>query len=57
MTTQPPSAEALTKLLREFMANVRAHFAAIAHNSEPQLLVDRVFAALAAGRGLISNVR
>jgi len=51
MTT--PSSEALTKLLRDFMAGLRAHFTKVAAEADRDLMVDRVFAAVAAIGGAV----
>jgi hypothetical protein len=51
MTT--PSGEALTGLLRDFMAGLRAHFAKVASEADRDLMVDRVFAAVAAIGGAV----
>jgi hypothetical protein len=51
MTT--PSSEALTALLRDFMAGLRAHFTKVALETDSELVVDRIFAAVAAVIGAV----
>jgi hypothetical protein len=54
MTT--PSTEALTTLLRDFMAGLRAHFTKVAADADRDLMVDRVFAGAAALIGAVLSV-
>jgi hypothetical protein len=54
MTT--PSSEALTALLRDFMAGLRAHFTRVAADADRDLVVDRIFAAVAAVIGAVLSV-
>jgi len=51
--TRPTSSEALTDLIRDFMAGLRNHFTKVASDTDPDLLVDRVFAAVAAIGGAL----
>jgi hypothetical protein len=51
--TRPASTEVLTDLLHDFMDGLRAHFTKVSDDGERDLLVDRIFAAIAAVAGAV----